>query len=77
MSKKEIFLADIKNGSEIKISLMVMKIIFKDTTKVVCILADKSGEIKANIPTKNGDIIEGRVIEIEGIKDGNLDVKKY
>ena len=52
MSTKENFLSDIKSGKTIKISLMVMKIIFKDTDKVVCILADKSGEIKANIPIK-------------------------
>lgn len=77
MSTKEKFLSDIKSEKTIKISLMVMKIIFKDTDKVVCILADKSGEIKANIPSKDGDIKEGRVINIEGIKDGKLDVKKY
>ena len=77
MRTKENFLSDIKSGKTIKISLMVMKIIFRDTTKVVCILADKSGEIKANGPNKNGDIIEGRVIDIEGIKDNNLDVKSY
>ena len=47
--KKEVFLSDIKNDSEIKISLMVMRIIFKDTSKVVCMLADRSGEIKATI----------------------------
>ena len=77
MDTKENFLSDMKSGKTIKISLMVMKIIFKDSDKVVCILADKSGEIKANIPSKDGDIKEGRVIEIEGIKDGKLDVKKY
>lgn len=77
MSKKENFLGDIKSGKNIKISLMVMKIIFKDTDKVVCILADRSGEVKANISGNKNDIKEGKVIEIEGIKDGNLDVKKY
>jgi 3'-5' exoribonuclease len=77
MSKKDNFLIDVKNGPNIKISLMVMKIIFKDSEKVVCILADKTGEIKANIISKKSDIIEGRVIEVEGSKDGNLDVKKY
>ena len=56
MNKKENFLCDIKNESNIKISLMVMKILVKDSSKVVCILVDKSGEIKANIPSKNGDI---------------------
>jgi len=77
MSTKEKFLSDTKSGKTIKISLMVMKIIFRDPAKVVCILADKSGEIKANGPNKNGDIIEGRVIDIEGIKDNDLDVKSY
>ena len=77
MNTKENFLSDMKSGKTIKISLMVMKIIFKDSDKIVCILADKSGEIKANIPSKDGDIKEGRVIEIEGIKDGKLDVKEY
>jgi len=77
MSKKENFLCDIKSGKNIKISLMIMKIIFKDAEKVVCVLADKSGEIKGNILSENGDIKEGRVIKIEGIKDGKLDVKKY
>lgn len=75
--KKEIFLSDIKNGNEIKTSLMVMRVIFRDTTKVVCILADKSGEIKATIQNKKGDIVEGNVIEIQGKKDINLEVKKY
>ena len=77
MSKKENFLCDAKNESNIKISLMVMKILVKDSSKVVCILVDKSGEIKANIPCKEGDIKEGSVIEITGFKDRNLDVKKY
>ena len=75
--KKDIFLANVKNGSEIKTSLMVMRVMFRDTTKVVCILADKTGEIKATIQNKAGDIVEGKVIEVEGKKDTNLEVKKY
>lgn len=75
--KKEVFLSDIKNGSELKTSLMVMRVLFRDTTKVVCILADKSGDIKATIQNKSGNIVEGRVIQIEGKKDTNLEVKKY
>ncbi|MCB2359216.1 3'-5' exoribonuclease YhaM family protein [Clostridium estertheticum] len=77
MITKENFLKDINSGTNIKISLMVMKIMFKDASKFVCILVDKSGEVKANIPSKNGDITEGSVIEVEGFKDKNLDVKKY
>lgn len=75
--KKDIFLANVKNVSEIKTSLMVMRVMFRDTTKVVCILADKTGEIKATIQNKAGDVVEGKVIEIEGKKDTNLEVKKY
>ncbi len=77
MSEKDNYLSDMKSGSIIKISLMVMKIVFKEPDKVVCMLADKSGEIKANIPSKSGDIKEGSVMELEGIKGVNLDVKKY
>ena len=54
--KKEVFLKDIKNGTEIKISLMVMRVIFRDTSKVVCILADKTGEIKA----KGAAVLQGQ-----------------
>lgn len=77
MSTKENFLSGIEVGKTIKISLMVMRILYKDPGKVVCILADKSGEVKANLPNKKDDIAEGRVIEIEGSKDTNLDVKSY
>ncbi|MHC1684748.1 MAG: HD domain-containing protein [Clostridiaceae bacterium] len=77
MTKKENFLSDIKKGKSVKISLMVMKVLFKDPDKIVCMLADKSGDIKANIQTKASDITEGKVIEVEGVKDGVLDVKRY
>lgn len=77
MEAKDIFLADVKNGSNIKTSFMVMRVMYRDSTKVVCILADKSGEIKATLSNKKEDITEGRVIQVEGNKDGNLEVKKY
>lgn len=77
MSTKDKFLIDIKNGDNVKISLMIMKIIYKDASKTVCILADKSGEVKANIHSKNEELKVGRVLYVEGSKDGNLDVKKY
>jgi len=77
MGTKENYLTDLKSVKNIKTSLMVMKVIFKDSDKIVCILADKSGEIKANIPIKDIDIKSGMVIKIEGIKDTNLNVEKY
>lgn len=77
MRKKDVFLQDIKNGSNINTSFMVMRIMYKDTSKIVCILADKTGDIKATLSNKKQDITEGIVIQVEGTKDGNLEVKKY
>ncbi|MEG0238011.1 MAG: 3'-5' exoribonuclease YhaM family protein [Clostridium sp.] len=77
MTTKEKFLTDIKNGENVTISLMIMKVIYKDSSKTVCIAADKSGDIKANIHSRSEDLKEGTVLKIEGVKDGNLDVKKF
>lgn len=77
MSTKKSFLNDIENGKELKTSLMVLRVMYKDTTKIVCILTDKTGEIKATLPNRKGNIKEGMVLNIEGKKDGNLEVKKY
>ena len=77
MIAKEKFLSEIKDKEEIELSLMVMRIIFKDNNKIVCILADKSSEIKANIHSKDEKINPGAVLKISGIKNINLDVKKY
>ena len=76
MEDEKVFLGDVKSGENIKTSLMVMKIMYKDSNKVVCILADRSGDIKATISSKKGNIKEGTVIAVDGIKDGNLEVKK-
>lgn len=77
MGTKENFLSNLKGGNNVKISLMVMKVLFRDADRIVCILADKSGEIRATIPGKGSDIKPGIVIEVEGTKSANLDVKKY
>lgn len=77
MSKKRKNLKDMKTGTDMKLSLMVMRILFSDSHKVVCILGDSSGDIKANINIREYDIKEGDVLEVEGKKDGNLDVKHY
>ncbi|MCD2347133.1 3'-5' exoribonuclease YhaM family protein [Clostridium guangxiense] len=77
MSTKEKFLSDLKSGDNITISLMVMKVLFRDTDRSVCILADKSGEIKVSVPVKDGGIKPGIVIKIQGTKAANLNIEKY
>lgn len=77
MSTKENFLSNLKSGDNVKISLMVMKVLFRDTGRIMCILADKSGETKATLPSKDVAIKPGVVIKIEGTKGANLNVEKY
>ncbi|KHD37502.1 phosphohydrolase [Clostridium acetobutylicum] len=77
MDTKQTFLEDLKSRDNIKLSLMVMKIIFRETDKLICILADRTGEIKASVPLKDGDIKQGMVIQINGSKNVNLEVKSY
>lgn len=77
MCKKDAFITNVKNGSNVKIPLMVMKILYRESDKLICILADKSGDVKATIPGKSSDIKQGSVIDVTGVKGTNLDVKKY
>lgn len=74
---KEKYLCDLIKGEKTKISLMIMRVIYRDPTKTVCIMADKTGEIKVNIPSSNKDIMEGKVLELEGTRDINFDTKKF
>ena len=74
---KKMYLKDMPIKHMAEISLMIMKTIYKDGSKTVCVLADKTGEIKGNIQSTNNELIEGKVIKIQGIKDINLDVKKF
>ena len=69
---KKIYLKDLKDGS-VKTSLMVNKRLYKDGSKMLYILSDKSGYINAKIPMKL-KLEPGQVIEIEGVKDYVLDV---
>lgn len=72
MDTKKIFLKDLDNGN-IKISLMIMKKLYKDGNKFVYMLSDKSGYIKAKIAQKL-KLELGQVVEVEGIKDFVIDV---
>lgn len=74
MIDKKLYLKDLKDGS-VKTSLMVNKKLYKDGNKMIYLLSDKSGYINAKIPTKI-KLEPGQVIEIEGIKDYNLDVSQ-
>lgn len=72
MTDKKIFLKDLKDGN-VKISLMIMKKLYKDNNKMVYTLSDRSGYINAKINTKL-KLEVGQVVEIEGVKDFVIDV---
>jgi 3'-5' exoribonuclease len=76
MSHKKVFLKDIKENDNFKTSLMIMKRLYKDGDKSVYILSDKSGQIKAKLPTKSKLEI-GQVIEINCKKETVLDVSSF
>lgn len=77
MISKEKYISNLVKGEKTKISLMIMRVIYKDPTKTVCIMADKTGEMKVNIPSASKELVEGKVLELEGIKDINFDSKKF
>ena len=76
MSHKKVFLQDIKENHNLKTSLMIMKRLYKDGDKVVYMLSDKSGQIKAKLPSKSKPEI-GQVIEIDCKKEIVLDVLSF
>jgi 3'-5' exoribonuclease len=76
MNDKKIFLQDIKENENLKTSLMIMKRLYKDGDKYLCILSDKSGQIKAKLPT-NKKIETGLVINIECKKSKVLDISNF
>lgn len=72
MTNKKPYLKDLKSGN-IKITLMIMKKLYKDRNKMVYTLCDKSGYINGKINDRLR-LEPGQVIEIEGVKDSVIDV---
>lgn len=72
MANKNVFLEDLKDGN-VKISLMIIKKLYKDGNKNVYLLSDKTGYINGKIASKLR-LEPGQVVEIEGVKDSLIDV---
>jgi len=77
MSRKTNFLESMKNLSNIKTSFMIMKIIFKDNTKLVCLLSDKTGSIKATFANPKVKLEVGYVVEVDANMDTNLEINSF
>lgn len=74
--EKNSFLAQVRNQSKIKLNLMVMKILFRESGKSGAILGDKTGDVKA-IFGHSIDLTPGQVIEVKGAMGFNLEVEQY
>lgn len=72
MANKNVFLEGLKDGN-VKISLMIIKKLYKDGNKNVYLLSDKTGYINGKIASKLR-LEPGQVVEIEGVKDSLIDV---
>ncbi|MGL5329645.1 MAG: HD domain-containing protein [Peptostreptococcaceae bacterium] len=72
MNNKSLFLEKLKDGN-VKISLMIMKRLYRDGNKTVYSLCDKSGYINGKINTRI-KLEPGMVIEVEGTKESYIDV---
>lgn len=71
---KNIFLKDIDENKQLKTNLMVIKYLHRDAHKYVYNLTDKSGQIKAKLPTK---VDIGSVISIDCKKSSILDICEF
>ena len=72
MDERKVLLKDLKDGN-VKITLMIMKKLYKEKNKIVYTLCDKSSYINARISDRL-KLEVGQVIEVEGVKDYVIDV---
>ncbi|MGL5329885.1 MAG: HD domain-containing protein [Peptostreptococcaceae bacterium] len=75
MSNKKVFLKDINLNTNLKTSLIIMKKLYRDGDKYVYMLSDKSGQIKAKLPSKIR-LEVGQVIKVDCKKEHTLDIPK-
>lgn len=74
---KHLYIKDIKDGSKVNDSFMVMKKLAFDGENVTAFIGDKTGEMRAVICNKSNSIKVGDVITIKGAKDGILKASEF
>ena len=74
MNIKTVFLKDLKDANDVQTSLMVMKKLYSDNNKYVCILGDKTGDIISSIKEEldiekpgNGIVFVQNINEVYGL----------
>lgn len=74
---KSIYTKDINRNDKIKISLMIMKKVFREDEKTIAYLGDKTGDIKCELNDKNDELQVGDVLELNGSLERNFVVESY
>lgn len=60
---KNIYSKEMKKGETIRISLMVMKKVYRENEKTIAYLGDKTGDVKSEIIDKNDELLVGDVLD--------------
>lgn len=74
---KNIFIKEIKSGDKIDSEFMIMKKIYRDGTKSVVIIGDRTGSLKVSITDATDELKIGDVINIKTSQENISDIKEY
>jgi 3'-5' exoribonuclease len=74
---KSAYLEEIKNNNVITGSFMIMKKLTMEGNNFIGFIGDKTGDIKAYIPDKEGMLKVGLVIDVKGTKENIFKVEEY
>ncbi|OFI07007.1 3'-5' exoribonuclease YhaM [Clostridium acetireducens DSM 10703] len=74
---KKLYVKALKYGDRVKENFMVMKKLYKNESKTVIFIGDKTGDIKAYVNDELDVINVGDVINVVGILSNVLEIEKY
>ncbi|MBC2581852.1 HD domain-containing protein [Clostridium sp. DJ247] len=74
---KNIFIKEIQSGDKIDSEFMIMKKIYRDGTKSVVIIGDRTGSLKVSIMNTTDELKVGDVINIKTSQENISDIKEY
>lgn len=74
---KDVYIKDIRNGSKVNSTFMIMKKLFRDGEKTVAILGDKSGDAKAAIADTYNVLKVGNVLSVKGTFGSVFEIKEF
>lgn len=77
MNEKTIFVKDMHRINKVKSTFMIMKKLYSDDDKITLVIGDKTGTLKASLPTSMGNVNVGQVIKVDGKKGPVFEIKEF